>query len=60
MIRAAVESGCAPYVLLRDPASGELGYLPLEPPILPDSALRFARGRPLPPPPREPAREARP
>ncbi len=48
-IRAAFESGTAPYALVRNPVTGALGYLPLEPPCKPGSALRFARGRPLPP-----------
>jgi len=47
-VRAAIESGDALYVLVHDPATGELGYLRAEPAIVPTSQARFAKGRPLP------------
>jgi hypothetical protein len=36
------------YVLVRDPSTGELGYLCAVPAIVPSSETRFARGRSLP------------
>lgn len=48
-VRAAIESGTAPYVLVCDPRTGALGYLRADPAIRPDAMARFARGRPLPP-----------